>query len=196
MTSVSARVDVGSSTETSSGSTTHVRSTRYDSLPLDGVELDHVTRGDVLQPPEETVPVAGDADVAVRARLRRVLDVTDGAIERAVVGAGQCRHLGSNLWNAKCGERRRASVREHRFTPCPRRFETSRPERLVWRYAASATARSASETLQLLLRSRGDGDTWKSAPPQHTSKANGPAHSFDEKKHPAMRDWHRALAGA
>ena len=39
-----------------------------DVLPLQRVELDHVARDDVLQSPEETVPVPGDARVSVGPR--------------------------------------------------------------------------------------------------------------------------------
>ena len=116
MTSVSARVGVGSSTETSSGSTTQVRSTLIDVLPLHRVELDHVARRDVLQSPEEAVAVTGDAQVSIRARLRRALDVPDGAVERAVVGARQHRHLESNLRDSEHGERMRRRF-ESRLLP-------------------------------------------------------------------------------
>jgi hypothetical protein len=109
-------VDVESSTETSSGvhhpgslDAIHVL-TRYR------VELDAVTRRDVLQSPEGAIAVSRDAQVAVRSRRCRALDVTDGAIERAVVGAGQHRHLESNLGDSEHGERSRSRF-EKRLTP-------------------------------------------------------------------------------
>jgi len=71
-----------------------------DLLHLGGFELDQIALGDVLQPTEEAVPVAGYAGIAIRSREWRVVDVPDGAIERAVVGARQHRHLEPELGDA------------------------------------------------------------------------------------------------
>src|SRR6185295_7988179 len=99
-------------------------------LSSERIEFDGIALDDVLQSPEEAIPVPGDARVPVRARRRRVLDVTDGTIQGAVVTAGEHGHLESNLRDPEHGERRGARL--------ARRLEPGldadlRPERLVRR---------------------------------------------------------------
>ena len=129
MTSVSERVGVASSTDTSSGDTTQALSTRYNLLLSQGLELDGVTRRDVFQASEKPVAVAGDTRVAIRPRQCRAVDVTDGAVERGVIGARQDCHLQANLRDAQDRERGRRG-----FAQCPPPgADTFRvPEAQIW----------------------------------------------------------------
>src|SRR4029453_5938751 len=87
-----------------------------DLSALSRIDLDDVARRDVLQSPEEAVAMSGDAQVSSRARLRSTFDEADSAVECAVVGAIQHRHLESNFRDPQHGERR-GSRFEQRLTP-------------------------------------------------------------------------------
>ena len=185
MTSVSARVDVGSSTETSSGSTTHVRSTRYGSFPS-SVSSSIVTRDDVLQSPEEAIPVPGDARVAVRPRLCRVLDVTDGAVERAVVGAGEHGHFESNFRDSEHREWRGAgSLDALRQALAPNRG----PSDWSGVPGCAATDLERREAIQI-VPVRGRDPDMERHPNRQADKADRPAHSLGERHEPATHNCH------
>src|SRR4030095_1784488 len=99
-------------------------------LSIERVEFEGVAPDNVFQSPEEAIPVPGDARVPVRARWCRVLDVTDGTVEGAVVGAGEDGHLESNLRDPEHRERRRGRLARHLE---PGTDANWRPQRLVRR---------------------------------------------------------------
>ena len=92
--------------------------------------------------------MARDPHVAVRSRSGRPLDVTDRAVERAVVGARQHRHFELNLRDPKHGERRRGRV-SGRFPPQCDSFR--RPQRLIRRGGFPVDARSAAKRARSCL---------------------------------------------
>ena len=94
------------------------------------LELDDVFRRDVFQASKEPVAVPGDSGVAIRPRQCRVFDVTDGAVEREVVGALQDGHFEMDLRDAQHRERRRC--RFARGLP-PGGDALQIPEAQVWR---------------------------------------------------------------
>ena len=110
---------------------------RHDPGPFDAVhlllsqslELDGVTRRDVFQASEKPVAVAGDTRVAIRPRQWRTVDVTDGAVERGVIGARQDCHFQANLRDAQDREGGRRG-----FAQCPPPgADTFRvPEAQIW----------------------------------------------------------------
>ena len=78
-----------------------------DLLSVVRFEFDDVTGADVLEAAEEAVPVAGNPDIPVRAGQRRVSDVSDGAMERDLLGAWQHRHLETDRRDSQDADRRR-----------------------------------------------------------------------------------------
>ena len=152
-----------------------------DALLLERVDLDRVTWDDVLQSAEEAVPVPGDARVPVRSRLCCVLDVTDPAVERPVVGARQHRHLQANLRDSEHRERRGGRLAQ-RLTPSVDALWG--PEGLVRRDALRGNELKGREALQIVPR-RGSRPDLVRAPEHKADKPECPAGSLGDPQKPA-----------
>jgi hypothetical protein len=65
------------------------------------LELDGVADSDVLQATEETVAMSGDAAVPRRAGTRGAFDMSDGAVQRPIVGTAEYGHFECDSGDAK-----------------------------------------------------------------------------------------------
>src|SRR3954447_7481903 len=152
-----------------------------DLLSVERFELDLVARNDVLEPSEEAVTMAGDARVSLRSGKRRVVDVTDTAIERAVVGAGQHWHLEADFRDSHDGER---SGRGRDQGRAPGADPHRRPEGLVGRPGLPGGSLKRSEPFEIVPGLAGRTHVEHS---QHHQAGNpeGPARSLGSQKKPA-----------
>ena len=157
-----------------------------DVLSLNRVDLDHVARSDVLQSPEEAVAVTGDADVSVGARQRRILDVPETTVERAVVSARQHCHLESQLRDSKHGEGFRSRV-EERLPPGVHAL--GRPQGLVGCGRSKGEVLELRETLEIVARRSGLAHL-ECAPAHHAREAETPARELSKEQKPVTTGAH------
>ena len=106
----------------------------------------------------------------------RVLDVTDGAVERSVVGARQHRHLESNLRDSEHRERGGGRFAQRLV---PGADASWRPEGLIRRAGLRRDDLKCREALEIVPRRDGNADLER-APPHHADKAECPARSLGD----------------
>ncbi len=160
-------------------------------LSVGGLEFDHIALGDVFQPTEEPVPVAGNAGIAIRSRQCRVFDVPDGAIERAVVSARQHRHFEPEPRDPEHRERN-GRVLAHRLAP--RDDPLGRPQRLIRSAGPCRDILMRHETRHIEARRRG-GPQVVRAPHHEPRDPEEPGRSLDEQKKAAQLHWHGVMRG-
>ena len=135
--------------------------------------------------------MAGNAGIAIRSRQCRVLDVPDGAIERAVVGARQHRHFEPEPRDPEHGEWSGRGL-AHRLAP--RDDPLGGPQRLI---------RSARPWRDILMRhetldveaSRRVGPQVVGAPRHEPHDPEEPGRSLDEQKKASAQHWHGVTRG-
>ena len=120
----------------------------------------------------------GEARVPVRSRRCRVFDVTDGAVERSVIGARQHRDFESNLRDPQHRERRGGRLAQRVM---PGTDADRRPEGLIRCAERRRDSPKCRETLQILPR-RGGNLNLVRAQPDQAGKANCPAGSLGEQQ--------------
>ena len=99
-----------------------------------------------------------------------MLDVTDGAIERAVVGPRKDRYFELNLRDPEHRERSGGRPVESRT---PGRDPFRRPERLIWRAGGLRADPGCRELLQSVARVDASADLERT-PPDHSGQAKCP----------------------